>query len=514
MNSLSRELLELVTANASASVETFDTLSQAIAQNATELDAIGAQSDDTSLSENARTGLACKAGQYVFGPRAVMPGDSAAYQERQQENWSMACWLPAACFLRVQTPLEVAIALRIVTFLKVKFSVRSAGHNPNPGFSSMDRSGILIDMGAMNTISLSQDKSVASLGPGATWDQVYEQLEPHEITVAGGRVKGVGVGGLILGGGMSHFSNHWGMVSDNIKNFEVVLADSSIIQVNSGSHPDLFKALKGGGPNFGIVTRYDAYTYPDYRIWYIIRVYNASDKDRVMQAAVEVEKAMDKDDKIGFFLSVATGTLTAGMLYREWTDFPSVFRAFDDIPVLMEAVPPTNGTQLSVAKVTAIENIAKYEIGALTVKPNAALYADLHSLLQDTAKAPGITLAFTFQPIGAPAVIKSEEKGGNVANIPAEMQSWLGIITQWTDDADDDVARSQIRQLIHAIEQTVESRGLKLDFLFQNDASYKQSPLKTYGTDSVAYLKKVASKYDPLGIFQRLQKSGFLLSKV
>lgn len=90
-----------------------------------------------------------------------------------------------------------------------------------------------------------------------------------------------------------------------------------------------------------------------------MRVFNTSEKDRVMKAAVEVEAAMEHDDKIGFFLSVATGTLTAGMLYRGEADFPDVFRAFDGIPVLMEVIPPTNGTQLGLAKATAIDSISK-----------------------------------------------------------------------------------------------------------------------------------------------------------
>lgn len=96
---------------------------------------------------------------------------------------------------------------------------------------------------------------------------MYEQLEAHGLTVVGGRVKDVGVGGLVPGGGMSHFSNYWGLMADNVNNFEVtcsqlvlpspfnlfqiVLADFRIVQVNANSRPDLFKALKGGGPNFG-----------------------------------------------------------------------------------------------------------------------------------------------------------------------------------------------------------------------------------------------------------------------
>lgn len=84
---------------------------------------------------------------------------------------------------------------------------------------------------------------------------------------------------------------------------------------------------------------------------------------------------------------------------------------------------------------------------------------------------------------------------------------------QWTYDADDEVAHSQIHQLIRSLGLMTESCGLKLDFLFQNDASYIQSPLKSYGAESVAFLDKVTSRYDPWGIFQYLQKSGFLLSK-
>ena len=107
------------------------------------------------------------------------------------------------------------------------------------------------------------------------------------------------------------------------------------------------------------MTRFDLYTYPDYRVWYTFKVYNASDTNRVMKASVEVQKAMEDDERIGFFLSVNAGALTAGMLYREWTTFPSVFHAFDGITPMMTAVPETNGTQLSVARAASMEGQAK-----------------------------------------------------------------------------------------------------------------------------------------------------------
>jgi hypothetical protein len=112
---------------------------------------------------------------------------------------SSICWLPAACFVKVQNTQEVALALKIITLFQAPFAVRSGGHSPNPGFSSID-SGILIDLGSINDVVLAQDHKTVSVGPGAKWETVYEELEKHELTAVGGRVAGVGVGGLITGG--------------------------------------------------------------------------------------------------------------------------------------------------------------------------------------------------------------------------------------------------------------------------------------------------------------------------
>lgn len=113
---------------------------------------------------------------------------------------STTCWLPAACIVKLENTAEVALALRIVTFTNVKFAVRSAGHNSNPGFASIGEDGVLLDVKALNQVKLSEDHKVCSVGPGATWEKVYEELEKNELVVVGGRSAGVGVGGLILGG--------------------------------------------------------------------------------------------------------------------------------------------------------------------------------------------------------------------------------------------------------------------------------------------------------------------------
>jgi FAD/FMN-containing dehydrogenase len=147
---------------------------------------------------------------------------------------------------------DVSLTIKTIKFWKVKFAIRSGGHSPNPGWSSIGEPGMLVDLQLMDKISVSDDKKVASLGPGGNWGEVYEALDTHRVSVVGGRIPQVGVGGLILGGGLSHFSGKYGLAADNVKNFEIVLADGSIVDANATSNSDLFWALKGGGPNFGL----------------------------------------------------------------------------------------------------------------------------------------------------------------------------------------------------------------------------------------------------------------------
>ena len=81
--------------------------------------------------------------------------------------------------------------------------------------------GVTIDLGALNSVSVSSDHSITSVGGGARWESVYLKLDAMELAVSGGRVADVGVGGLTTGGGNSFFAPREGFVCDNVENFEV-----------------------------------------------------------------------------------------------------------------------------------------------------------------------------------------------------------------------------------------------------------------------------------------------------
>lgn len=98
-------------------------------------------------------------------------------------------------------------------------------------------------------------------------DQVYDELEKHDRVAAGGRVAGVGVGGYLLGGGFSFHTARHGLGCDNVVAYQLALADGRLIVASADEYQDVFRVLKGGGNNLGIVTRFTVKTFPNSKIW-------------------------------------------------------------------------------------------------------------------------------------------------------------------------------------------------------------------------------------------------------
>lgn len=140
----------------------------------------------------------------------------------------------------------------------------------------------------MPSEGLADDRNSITVSPAAKWDDIYEQLDPLNLTVVGGRVAGVGVGGLVLGCGISYVSARHGFACDNVESFQVrlgphsqrsiganclhlidqaVLSSGNIVNANSREHPELWKALRGGASNFAIVTAITLQTHTQGPFW-------------------------------------------------------------------------------------------------------------------------------------------------------------------------------------------------------------------------------------------------------
>lgn len=161
-------------------------------------------------------------------------------------------------------------------------AIRSGGHGSDN--SNNIATGVTIDLTQLNATTYDSAANVASLGTGARWLSVYEELESYGVTVTGGRQGIVGVGGLLLGGGISWYTARTGFACDSVVNYEVVLASGEIVNANASANPDLWRALKGGGSNFGIVTRFDVEAFPAKNLSIETRIFAEEHADEVSDA--------------------------------------------------------------------------------------------------------------------------------------------------------------------------------------------------------------------------------------
>ncbi|SIO03799.1 FAD-binding oxidoreductase [Agromyces cerinus] len=152
--------------------------------------------------------------------------------------------------VRPHTAEEVAAAVGLAAAAGLPIAVRSGGH----GLLPVD-GGLVVDLAEFTAIEVDAAARV-SVGGGARWGDVAAALAPHGLGISSGDTRDVGVGGLALGGGIGWLVRMQGLAIDALREVELVTAAGEVLTVNETSHPEFFWALRGGGGNFGVVTRF------------------------------------------------------------------------------------------------------------------------------------------------------------------------------------------------------------------------------------------------------------------
>ena len=155
---------------------------------------------------------------------------------------------------------DVVHALNFAREQGLLLAVRGGGHNGG-GLGTCD-DGLVIDLSGLKTIAVDAASRTVQVGGGCLWREVDAATAAHGLAVPSGIIGSTGVGGLTLGGGIGHLTRKHGLTIDNLMAAEVVLADGQVVQASADSHPDLFWGLRGGGGNFGIVTRFTFRAHP------------------------------------------------------------------------------------------------------------------------------------------------------------------------------------------------------------------------------------------------------------
>ena len=115
----------------------------------------------------------------------------------------------------------------------------------------------MIDLSGLKGVEVDADARTAAVGGGSTWGEVDAATGEHGLATPSGIISTTGVGGLTLGGGLGHLTRKCGLAIDNLIGADVVLANGEQVRASADENPDLFWGLRGGGGNFGVVTRFE-----------------------------------------------------------------------------------------------------------------------------------------------------------------------------------------------------------------------------------------------------------------
>ena len=149
---------------------------------------------------------------------------------------------------------DVARTITFAADTGLELAVRSGGHSL-AGHSTVE-GGILLDLAPMKGLFIDPVAKLAWAQPGLTAGEVTAAAAAHGLAVPFGDTANVGIGGLTTGGGIGFLARKHGLTIDNLVAAEIVTADGRILTVDESRHADLFWAIRGGGGNVGVVTRF------------------------------------------------------------------------------------------------------------------------------------------------------------------------------------------------------------------------------------------------------------------
>jgi FAD/FMN-containing dehydrogenase len=184
--------------------------------------------------------------------RLLRPGDPEYDSARLTQNRAYNRY-PAA-IVKAADASDVARAVSLARDAGLDLAVRSGGHSV-AGHSTAD-DALMLDLSGMKGLHIDPVRRLVWAQPGLTAGEVTNALAEHGLAVPFGDTSSVGIAGLTLGGGIGYLVRKHGLAIDNLVSVELVTAHGRLLIASERQNPELFWALRGGGGNFGVATRF------------------------------------------------------------------------------------------------------------------------------------------------------------------------------------------------------------------------------------------------------------------
>jgi FAD/FMN-containing dehydrogenase len=183
----------------------------------------------------------------------VLPG--AHGWDEARAVWNGIIDRQPAAVVQAADVFDVVLAIRLAREHGLAVAVRGGGHSVAGNGTA--EGGLVIDLARMRGVSVDPGTGMVRAEGGATLADLDRATIEHGLVVPAGVVSGTGVGGLTLGGGIGWLTRAHGLTIDHLVGAELVSADAQVLHVGPDEEPELFWALRGGGGNFGVVTRFE-----------------------------------------------------------------------------------------------------------------------------------------------------------------------------------------------------------------------------------------------------------------
>jgi len=433
--------------------------------------------------------------------RLVRPGDDdfAAISG----VWSLGSQGTPLAIVQAADAGDVATAIGFATRSDVEIAVRSGGHSL-AGHSTGD--GVLvIDTRGMRGLHVDLGEGIAWAGAGLTAGEVTASLAEHGMAVPFGDTATVGIAGLTLGGGIGWLARKYGLAIDSLLAVEIVTADGEVRTASAAEHPDLFWALRGGGGNFGVVTRF---------------CYRLSPVGEVFAGALFLPATRDVMRSLVPIASSAPEELTviAALMQAPPAPFiPAEHHGKPSLAVMFVFVGDADAGAAAIAPFRAVatpygEMVAPmpypgiYEFTKEAGEPSRSTGRSLFLDTFDDAAVDAVLAAVERAPDGW--MIDFRILGGAVARVPVDATAFAHrtspvqvTIINWLGDragADDAVAWN--RGLFRTLEP--KATGVYVNFLEdEGDGRIRLA----YPAATLQRLAAVKRRYDPTNAFHRNQ---------
>jgi FAD/FMN-containing dehydrogenase len=433
----------------------------------------------------------------------VIAPDDPGYDQARRVFYGSIDHRPAV-IVRPTDATEVAQVVTLARDSGLELAVRSGGHSL--AGHSVSEGGIVLDLAAMKALAIDPQQRTAWAQTGLTAGEYTAAAGAHGLATGFGDTGSVGIGGLTLGGGVGYLVRKHGLTIDNLLAAELVTAGGQLLHVDAETHPDLFWAVRGGGGNFGVATRFRYRLHP---------------VDRIVG---------------GMLLLPATAEVIAGLVAEaeaapeELSVIANIMRAPP-----MPMVPEEQHGQLIIMALLAYAG--EVEAGARAVAPLWALAAPIADLVrpmpypeiyQFTEGGPGpdheaarslfvdtvdrevaATIVAHLQASTAPiAVAQLRVLGGAMARVPADATAFahrgrrvmaaLGAVWERAEEAP--THQAWVADFAAALRQG--DQGVYVNFLGDEG---QERVREAYPGSTWERLVAVKRRYDPANLFRRNQ---------